>query len=178
MTVVSLAAPYNEVVKRDGSTVLVENIATRIPDGFSSFSAGTAGFTLGIFQNLKFEGDTVIDDVTRAFPTMTLSDFEVKPRSSFTQSGLKFNLGPSAMLMGITMVSGQQTVSTNPLVPSTFNVVNTKNFLSSGHLFTSNRVLIEYISKTENPPTFTGYVVSGNNVLNNNDELVQFSGPE
>ena len=178
MAVISLASPYNEVVKRDGSTVLVENIATRIPDGFESFSAGTAGFTLGIFQNLKFEGDTTIDDVTRAFPTMTLSDFEVKSRSSFTQSGLKFNLGPSAMVMGVTFVNGQQLVSTNPLAPSTFTVVNTKNFASSGHIFTSNRVLIEYISKTESPPTFTGYVVSGNNTLNNNDELVQFSGPE
>lgn len=178
MATISLTAPYNQVVKRNGLTVLVENIATRIPEGFESFDAGSAGFTLGVFENLKFEGDTIIEDVSRAFPTMTLSDFEFKSRSSFTQSGLKFNLGPSAMLMGVTMVNGQQTVSTNALAPSPFSVISTSNFPSSGHLFTSQRVLIEYVSKTQDPPTFTGYVVSGSNVLNNNDELVQFSGPE
>ena len=176
MAELTLAAPYNQVTKRDGSTVLVENFGQRVPDGFSSFTSGTAGPRIKDFEKYKFEGDIIIDDVTRAFPALTIRDFEDRSLSSYTLNGIRFNAGPSGMVMGVTLANGNQTLSQDANAPSTITVVATSNFYSSGHLFTSQRSLIEYTSKTAT--TFTGYVVSGPNTLNNNDELVQFSGPE
>lgn len=176
MAELTLASPYNQVTKRDGTIVLVENFKQRIPDGFSSFSSGTAGPRIKDFEKYKFEGDIVIEDVSRAFPSLSIRDFEDRSLSSFTLNGIKFNAGPSGMVMGVTFANGTQILSEDVNAPSTITVDNTSNFYSSGHLFTSSRSLIEYTSKTAT--TFTGYVVSGPNTLNNNDELVQFSGPE
>lgn len=176
MAELTLAAPYNEVTKRDGTTVLVENFSQRTPDGFASFTSGTAGPRIKDFEKYKFEGDIVIDDITRAFPSLAIRDFADRALSNFTLNGIKFNAGPSGMIMGVTLADGAQTLSTSASSPSTINVTNTSNFFDSGHLFTSQRSLIEYTSKTAT--SFTGYVVSGSTTLNNNDELVQFSGPE
>ena len=176
MAELTLASPYNEVTKRDGTTVIVENFSQRIPDGFGSFSSGTAGPRIKDFEKYKFEGDIIIDDITRAFPSLTIRDFEDRSLSTYTLNGIKFNAGPSGMVMGVTLANGTQILSEDVNAPSTITVDNTSNFYDSGHLFTSSRSLIEYTSKTAT--TFTGYVVSGPNTLNNNDELVQFSGPE
>ena len=176
MAELTLASPYNEVTKRDGTTIIVENFSQRIPDGFGSFSSGTAGPRIKDFEKYKFEGDMIIDDITRAFPALTIRDFEDRSLSTYTLNGIKFNAGPSGMVMGVTLANGTQILSEDVNTPSTITVDNTSNFYDSGHLFTSSRSLIEYTSKTAT--TFTGYVVSGPNTLNNNDELVQFSGPE
>jgi hypothetical protein len=176
MAELTLASPYNQVTKRDGTTVLVENFSQRSPDGFVSFTSGTAGPRMKDFEKYKFEGDIIIDDITRAFPSLAIRDFDDRSLSSFTLSGAKFNIGPSGMVMGVTFADGTQILSEDVNAPSTINVDTTANFYDSGHLFTSSRSLIEYTSKTAT--TFTGYVVSGPNTLNNNDELVQFSGPE
>ncbi|AMO43111.1 virion structural protein [Cyanophage S-RIM32] len=176
MAELTLSAPYNEVTKRDGTTVLVENFSQRSPSGFSSFTSGTAGPRLKDFEKYKFEGDNIIDDISRAFPNLAIRDFEERALSSFTLSGLRFNIGPAGMVMGVTLANGTQVISNDSNVLSTITVDSTEKFYESGHLFTSSRQLIEYTSKTAT--TFTGYVVSGPNTLNNNDELVQFSGPE
>ena len=80
------------------------------------------------------------------------------------------------MVMGLTFADGLQPLSALSTAPTAINVDNTSNFDDSGWLFTSSRILIKYTEKTAT--TFTGYVVSGPSTLNNNDELVQFSGPE
>ena len=81
------------------------------------------------------------------------------------------------MMMGLTMANGNQTISVDPENPTEIVVQTTNNFLDSGHLFTSARSLVEYTSKVSST-RFLGYVKSGPNTLNNNDELIQFSGPE
>lgn len=176
MAVIPLLEPYNQVLKRDGATVLVENFSRRIPLGLESFTSGSAGYVIKNFESIKFEGDVVINDVTKAFPTLTIADFTDRANSSFILSGEKFNTGPSSMIMGVTFADGNQILSTSPESLSTINVLNTSNFYDSGHIFTSSRSLIEYVSKTDT--SFTGYVKTGSNNLNNLDEMVQFSGPE
>ena len=176
MAELQLASPYNQVHKRDGTTIIVENFLTRIPKGYESFTSGNVGYTLKSFEALKFEGDIVIEDVTRAYPTLAIRDFIERPNSTFTLSGSKFNAGSSSMIMGVTFANGNQTISTDPQNPSTINVLNTSNFYDSGHIFTSSRSLIEYVSKTAT--SFTGYVKTGPNSISNGNEMVQFSGPE
>lgn len=176
MAELQLAPGFRSVLKRDGTTVEVTNFGQRIPAGFSSFTSGAATYTLRDFEIIKFEGDHVIEDIQRAFPQLAIRDFELRPFSTFTLSGDRFNAGPSSMFMGVTMANGNQTISVDAENPSVINVTNTSNFETSGHIFTSARQLIEYTEKTAT--TFTGYVKTGPNTLNNNDEMVQFSGPE
>jgi hypothetical protein len=177
MAELQLASPYNQVTKRDGTNVTVGNFRQRIPAGFESFTSGTVTFTLADYEAIKFEGDHVIDDVTRAYPQLAIRDFELRPFSGFTLGGDRFTLGPSPMMMGLTMANGNQTISVDAANPTEIVVQTTNNFLDSGHLFTSARSLIEYTSKVSST-RFLGYVKSGPNTLNNNDELIQFSGPE
>lgn len=176
MAELQLLDPYNQVLKRDGTTVFVENFSRRVPLGFESFTSGSAGYTLKSFEYTKFEGDVVIEDLSRAYPTLTIRDFIERPNSAFTLSGSKFNAGASSMIMGVTFADGNQTISIDSQNPSTINVLNTANFDDSGHIFTSSRSLIEYISKTAT--SFTGYVKTGPNTISNGNEMVQFSGPE
>ena len=176
MAELALSAPYNEVIQRSGLSVFVENFKTRTPAGFESFSSGTAGPRIKDFEKIKFEGAMVIEDVTRAFPGMAIRDFADRALSSFTLTGVRFNAGPSGMFMPVTTATGNQTLSTSATNLTAINVVNNDKFYETGHLFTSQRSLIEYTSKA--PGIFFGYVVSGPTTLNTGDELVQFSGPE
>jgi hypothetical protein len=176
MAEIQLAGDYNEVHKRDGTTIFVTNFSARTPAGFESFTSGNSTYTLKDFEKIKFEGDHVIEDVQRAYPQLSIRDFEERPNSTFTLAGERFNVGPSGMFMGVTFAVGGQTISVDAENPSVINSLNTSNFYSSGHIFTSARQLIEYTEKTAT--TFTGYVKTGTNILNNNDEMIQFSGPE
>ncbi|ADO99196.1 virion structural protein [Cyanophage S-RIM44] len=176
MAELSLSAPFNEVIQRSGLSVFVENFKTRTPAGFESFSSGTAGPRITDYEEIKFEGEMVIEDLTRAFPGMAIRDFSDRALSSFTLTGVRFNAGPSGLFMGVTTATSNQTISTSASNLTAINVVNNEKFYDTGHLFTSQRSLIEYTSKAAG--VFFGYVVSGPNTLNTGDELVQFSGPE
>lgn len=176
MAELQLAPGFRTVQKRDGTTVEVTNFGQRVPAGFTSFTSGAVTYTLQDFEKIKFEGDHVIEDVQRAFPQLSIRDFELRPFSTFTLSGDRFNAGPSGMFMGVTTAVGNQTISVDAENPSIINVVSTAKFYESGHIFTAARQLIEYTEKTAT--TFTGYVKTGPNTLNNNDDMIQFSGPE
>ena len=176
MAELQLAAGFRTVHKRDGNTVEVTNFGQRVPAGFTSFTSGAVTYTLRDFEKIKFEGDHVIEDIQRAFPQLAIRDFELRPLSTFTLAGTKFNAGPSGMFMGVTTADGNQTISVDAENPSIINVASTLKFYDSGHIFTAARQLIEYTEKTAT--TFTGYVKTGPNTLNNNDDMIQFSGPE
>ena len=184
MAELALAAPYNEVVKRDGTTVIVENFKSRTPAGLESFSSGSAGFVIKDFEKFKFEGSMVIEDLSRAFPTLAIRDFADRALSSFTLSGLRFNAGPSGDFSAVTTSERNQTLDTTPFAETAIYAINVEKFPDSGHVFTANRQLIEYYSKVQVGPgvgILYGYQVNptvATNVLNIGDELVQFSGPE
>lgn len=173
MAEIQLQDPYNTVIRRNGSSVLVENLDRRVPPGFDIFTSGTAGFRLSSFQNMKFEGDNVIGEISDAFPKLALIDFESRPESSISLSGSKFNITNSTRIVGVTLSSSNQTISSDPESPTVISVDNTGKFLDSGYLLTSQRSVIQYTSKTEN--SFTGYVISGLLTLNAGDEIVQHS---
>ena len=181
MAELALAAPYNEVVKRDGTTVIVENFKSRTPPGLESFSSGSAGFVIKDFEKFKFEGSMVIEDLSRAFPTLAIRDFADRALSSFTLSGLRFNAGPSGDFSAVTTSERNQALNPTEGALSPIYAINVEKFPNSGHVFTSNRQLIEYYSKLQVGPgvgILYGYHVNpllSTNVLNTGDELVQFS---
>ena len=184
MAELALSAPYNEVLKRNGTTVLVENFKSRTPPGLESFSSGSAGFVIKDFEKFKFEGSMVIEDLSRAFPTLAIRDFADRALSSFTLSGLRFNAGPSGDFSAVTTSERNQTLTVQQGALSPIYAINVEKFPNSGHVFTSNRQLIEYYSKLQVSPglgILYGYHVNplvSPSVLNTGDELVQFSGPE
>lgn len=161
------------VTKRDGTEIEVENLDRRKPDGFESFDSGIAGMTLKGYQSGVFEGDNTIDDITRAYPNLQIRDFEERALSTFTLSGLRFRNTSAARFNSLTLKVGADTLSTSDTVLSPIAVANTEGFPDAGHLFTSQRQLIEYTSKSAG--TFFGYVKTGPANINDGDEVVLFS---
>ena len=161
------------VIRRDGTQVQVENLNRRKPNGLDSFSSGNAGMTLSSYQSSVFEGDNTIDDITRAYPNLQIQDFEQRSFSTFTLSGLRFNNTSAARFNKLTFKVGADTISTNSSSLSAISVISTDGFPDAGHLFTTQRQLIEYTSKSAG--TFFGYVKTGPVNISDGDDLVLFS---
>ena len=162
-----------EVVKRDGTIIIAENLSRRKPDGLDSFDSGNAGMTLTAYQTSVFEGDNTIDDITRAYPRLTIQDFELRDLSTFTLNGQRFKNISAARFNAVTQKVGSVAVSTDSSLPSAIDVTSTDGFPDAGHLFTSQRQLIEYTSKAAG--VFFGYVKSGPANINDGDDVVLFS---
>jgi hypothetical protein len=161
------------VTKRDGRLVEVENLSRRKPDGFDSFDSGNAGMTLSSYQSSVFEGDNTIDDLTRAYPRLQIQDFEKRSFSTFTLSGFRFTNTTAARFNKLTLKVGADTISTDSSLPSAISVSSTDGFPDAGHLFTAQRQLIEYTSKSAG--VFFGYVVSGPANISDGDDMILFS---
>lgn len=169
------------VLKRDGTLVSVNNLSRRNDTFYNNYYAGNAFYTMGAFDSLKFEGDMSIGEFVATFPNITIRDFETRRNSSYTLSNDYFNMGPSTNVRGFTKVSSNVTVSTDPELPTTINVLGSRNFYDSGWLLSSTGSIIKYDSKftpavgSGLQSTFTGYVVSGSTALSIGNELVQYS---
>ena len=177
MAELALSAPYNEVHKRNGQTILVENFKKRTPDGFESFTSGNAGQTLRGYELHVFDGDNVIQDLTLTYPTLQIRDFELRPLSAFTLNGSRFtNVGTTSMLPFGMTANSLQVLTTDPQIPTVLeSMTNVGRFAAAGHLFIggSARTLFEYTSKT--PPGFIGYVKSGAVNIPASTEFIQYS---
>ena len=161
------------VTRRDGIQIEVENLNRRKPSGLDSFSSGNAGMTLSSYQSSAFEGDNTIDDITRAYPNLQIQDFEERGLSTFTLSGLRFKNTSAARFKKLTSKAGADTLSTNSSSLSAISVISTDGFPDAGHLFTAQRQLIEYTSKST--ATFFGYVKTGPSNISDGDDIVLFS---
>jgi hypothetical protein len=177
MAELQLSSPYNSVLKRDSTTILVENFKRRKPDGFDSFSSGNAFHTLGAFEKSVFNGDNVIDDLSMQYPQLQIKDFELRPNSSFTVGGRHFNFVGSALSSPfgrtINTLQVMSTDEANPLILEADTDVS--RFASSGHIFIAGtaRTLFEYTSKTATG--FIGYVVRGDVNIPLSTEFIQYS---
>jgi len=177
MAELQLSSPYNRVLKRDSTTILVENFKQRKPEGFDSFSSGNAFHTLGAYEKSIFDGDNVIEELSLYYPQLQIKDFELRPNSSFTVGGRHFNFVGSAKSapFGITINSLQvmSTDESNPLILEADTDIS--RFSSSGHLFIAGtaRTLFEYTSKTATG--FIGYVKNGNVNIPLSTEFIQYS---
>ena len=176
-TQLQLASPYNEVLKRNTLVIKVENFKQRKPEGFDSFDSGNAFHTLAAFEKHIFSGDNVIDDLTREFPTLQIRDFEIRPNSSFTLTGSKFNFAGSTQTLPFgSTINSLQVLTTDESNQTILDAdTSITRFASAGHLFIggSARTLFEYTSKTATG--FIGYVKSGNMNIPPSTEFIQYS---
>jgi len=177
MAELALSSPYNQVVKRNGLTILVENLKKRTPDGFESFTSGNAGQTLRGYELHVFDGDNVIQDLTLTYPALQLRDFELRPLSSFTLSGARFNnVGAASMIPFGMTANTPQVLTTDSQIPTVLESnSNVGRFPEEGHLFIggSARTLFEYTLKT--PTGFIGYVKTGSINIPASTEFIQYS---
>lgn len=177
MAELQLSSPYNSVLKRDSTTILVENFKRRKPDGFDSFSSGNAFHTLGAFEKSVFDGDNVIEELSMQYPQLQIKDFALRPNSSFTVGGRYFNFvgaaKSSAFGLTINILQVMTIDEANPLILEADTDIS--RFSSSGHLFIAGaaRTLFEYTSKTATG--FIGYVKSGNVNIPLSTEFIQYS---
>jgi len=168
---------------RDGTLIPVNNLSRRNNTLYDNYTAGNAFYTIGAFDSLKFEGDMSIGEFIATYPDLTIKDFDLRKNSAYTLSGDFFNMGPSSNIRGFTKVTSNVTISTNPDIPTTINVLGSRNFYDSGWLLSSNGSIIKYDSKftpavgSGLQSTFTGYVVSGSSTLSIGNELIQYSPP-
>ena len=172
-TNLTLANPYNEVVFRDGSTLLVENGDQNVPVGFEDYELGNAGLTLGSFESnalvdTGISSGLTLGDLDTIYPTLTLRDFEFREQSAILGNGDRFNLGIPSYQQPVAISSSTGTIGGSIIVQ------DTTYFDDEGYLFTSSGNVIQYTSKTAT--TFDGCtLVRGPNAIAANDELIPFS---
>ena len=174
-TYVELADPYNEVIRRDGSSILVENKDQNIPVGFEDYTQGNVGLTLGSFQDnvnvdTGLNSGLTIGELSLAYPTLSIRDFEFRENSAFVGTGDRFNFGIPSYQQPVTISASSGNVGSG----STLFVQNTQNFEDSGYIFTESGNVIQYTSKTSN--SFVGCtLVRGPNTISANDEIIPFT---
>jgi len=171
--VVTLAAPYNEVILRNGGSFLVENRDQGQPLGFEDYSLGNAGLTLGSFQDNALidtgvSSGMTLQDVHSIYPTMTIRDFDFRHDSALLGNGSRFNMGIPSIQHPVTISNFTGTVS------GSLAVQNTTYFADSGHVLTEDGSVISYTSKTAT--TLEGCtVIRGTDLISVNDEIIPFS---
>lgn len=153
---VVLEEPINEVYQRNGEVIIVENKSVFKEDFYASYNLGNAGPTLKSFQNNIFintgsYGVTgSIETLSRAYPSLTIRDFEERSNSSITLSGAVFNLAiPSINSVGA-FIAFSASDSQN-----TIFVLSTSKFPTSGKLLIGTEI-VSYTGKTST--SFTGVV--------------------
>lgn len=163
----------NVVTLRDGtSTVTIRNLSSGSSSYQGSYTKTNAGHRISHFNGIFDDGVCAVSGLSIAefdtfYPSMTLSDFDIRSNSSYTLSGDYFNLLPPSIQNPVTLSTAQSTIG------STIAVQKTTYFPSSGYLFTGNRGVIQYTGKTIN--TFTGCtVISGSTSLNVGTNIVPF----
>ena len=139
---------------------------------------GNAGFNLKTFENLAFTDtgllvdSNTIGDLSLAYPSLTLNDFETRSSSSITLTGEYFNLGPPSIQNPVV-----RSLETNLSSSSVVTVVgNTSKFPTTGYIFqgsSSQYSVISYTGKTSN--SFTGCVlVSGSSTVDPGNDIIPY----
>ena len=170
---VILADPYNEIIRRDGSSTFVENRNQAAPPGLSDYSLGNVGLTLGSFQDnalvdTGISSGLTLADVDAIYPTLSIRDFDFRENSALLGNGDRFNLG---------IPTTQQPVAISQstgLVGGSIAVTSTEYFADEGYLFTSSGNVIQYTSKSAS--SFDGCTVyRGGNTITAGDDMIPFS---
>ena len=173
-----LERPINEVYTRENGIILVANKSVYKQEFYDSYSLGNAGFNLKTFENLAFTDtgllvdSNTIGDLSLAYPSLTLNDFETRSSSSITLTGEYFNLGPPSIQNPVV-----RSLETNLSSSSVVTVVgNTSKFPTTGYIFqgsSSQYSVISYTGKTSN--SFTGCVlVSGSSTVDPGNDIIPY----
>ena len=160
---VILDSPINEIYQRSGAIAIVENRAVFKEDFYDSYNLGNAGPTLKSFENNifintgSFGVTGSIETLSRAYPSLTIKDFEERPNSSITLGGAVFNLAiPSINSIGAFVTFSMSESQTTIFVQST------ASFPTSGKLLIGNEV-VSYTNKTST--SFTGVTRGVDNTI-------------
>ena len=163
----------NVVTLRGGtSTITIRNLSSDASSYQGSYTRTNAGHRISHYNGIFDDGVCAvsalsIEEFDRLYPSMTITDFDLRSNSSYTISGDYFNLLPPSIQNPVTLSTANSTIG------STIAVQKTTYFPSSGYLFTGNRTVIQYTGKTIN--TFTGCtVISGSTSLSVGTNLVPF----
>jgi hypothetical protein len=127
------------------------------------YSLGNAGFTLKAFENNAFIDTGVLningtlESFSLAYPDVMIKDFEERPGSSITLTGVTFKLGiPTINSVG-TMITSDINDS-----QTTIPVVTTERFATTGSILVGSEIIF-YTSK--NQFEFTGVIRGYGNTI-------------
>jgi hypothetical protein len=162
------------VTQRNLTEVLVTNSVFGIQAQYiGSYEKTNLGHTISHYDGIFDDGTANASGLTLLefstyFPSMTIRDFTLRSKSSYTLSGAKFNLMPPSIQNPVTISSSTGTIG-GPIV-----VQNTNYFPVSGYLYTSGGTVIEYTGKTST--SFTGCtLVNGPDAITTGDEIIPFA---
>jgi len=152
---VFLLDPYNEVIRRDGSSFIVENRSQNAPPGFEDYNLGNVGLTLGAFEtNAKVDSGIAsgltIADVDAIYPTLNIRDFDFRAESALLGNGDRFNLGiptyqqPMSEVVSGIDINGEMTLDSNEYFPTSGHIIIRNN---SG-LYIDTLSVISYTGKS------------------------------
>jgi hypothetical protein len=165
----------NTVTKRDGTVLTISNISTVSSDYVGQYTTTNAGPTLKNFDQIIDDGFADVSGLNLLqldfyYPTLTISDFVDRGHSSYTKSGIYFNIANASIQNPVAINQTIGSITSG----SSITVNSTTYFPDSGHLFTSTGALISYSSKTAT--TFNGCtLISGSSLINTGDEFIPFS---
>ena len=176
--IVVLDEPINNILLRDNSTIDVVNKSIEKQDFYDSYYPINAGFNLRTFQNNVFvdtgllSGSNSIEELSIAYPALTINDFIQRPESAITLTGETFNLALSSIQNPVVY-----SVSTNLSLSTIISVVgNISNYPSSGYIFQGSPTqysVIQYSGKTSN--SFTGCIlISGSSIIDSGNDIIPY----
>jgi hypothetical protein len=164
------------VVQRNNSILQIRNISPSDNQYIGTYEVTNAGHTISHFNGLFDDGTSDVsgislEEVERYYPTLTIQDFELRGRSSYTLDGFYFSLMPPSIQNPVAISS------TSGTIPSTINVGKTTYFPSSGYIYHSNGTsvfgVIQYTGKTAT--SFTGCTrYSGSTTISSGAQIIPF----
>jgi hypothetical protein len=159
--------------RRTGSDIKVGNSLFGLSSNtIGQYTKTNAGHTIGHFDGFFDPGyanvsAVTLEEIERYFSSLSINDFDIRRKSSYTTSNEYFNLVPNSNQNPVTTSQSSGTIN------STISVVNTTYFPTSGYLFTGNGGVIQYTGKTS--VSFTGCtLVRGSSTLSVGTEIVPF----
>ena len=152
---VFMLQPYNEVIRRNGTSTIVENRSQYSPPGFEDYELGNVGLTLGAFEtNAKVDSGISsglsIADVDSIYPTLSIRDFDFRANSALLGNGDRFNLGiptyqqPMSEVVNGININGEMTLDSNEYFPASGHIIIRNN---SG-LYIDTLSVISYTGKS------------------------------
>ena len=164
------------VTTRSGQTVFITNSVSGVSSEYiGQYTTTNVGPTLGNWYSAFSDGSAkvsapTIEMMSAYFASLTVGDFEERKNSSYSKSGIKFNLGNPSIQNPITQC-------TSGVSSGTISVNDTSYFEDSGYLIydrLGQLNVVQYTSKTSN--TFVGITqVRGTNLPVSGTEVQPFA---
>ncbi len=168
-----------ELTKYYKTGVVDYDEATLENDFINSYTSGNAGFTLNQFENNSFvdggllSNNISIEEVSIAYPDLTIEDFELRSHSSITLTGRVFNLTQISIINPVAYAVGTNLTSSNIVEV----VGNISSFPESGYILQASSTeysVIQYTGKTSN--SFTGCtLIRGETNVEPGNEIIPYT---